>query len=123
MTTLQSAVARHMSEAELMANVIARASHAGWHVMHINDRLYRLAAKEGRGDAMIGGRGFPDLVLARAGLVIFAELKATIGRLAPEQSEWLAALDPGICSSRHRVVVWRPVHLFDGTIDDALAGP
>ncbi|HQX61829.1 MAG TPA: hypothetical protein PK593_00070 [Thermomicrobiales bacterium] len=122
MTMLRDAVARDMSEADLMANVIARATQAGWRVMHINDGLYKLAAKEGRQDAMAGARGFPDLVLAREGVVIFAELKATRGKLAADQSDWLYALRAQRHDASHHVAVWRPAHLFDGTIDDALGG-
>ena len=49
---------------------------------------------------MQGHIGFPDLVLAREGVVIFAELKAEKGRLRPDQEKWIAAL--GAC------YVWRP---------------
>ena len=43
--------------------------------------------------------GFPDLVLARRGVVIFAELKSERGRLSDAQQEWLEATG-GSC--------WRP---------------
>jgi len=36
--------------------------------------------------------GFPDLVLARDGRLIFAELKSEKGHLTPEQREWMADL-------------------------------
>lgn len=36
--------------------------------------------------------GFPDLVLARRGRIIFAELKTVTGRWGDRQREWLAAL-------------------------------
>jgi len=50
-------------------------------------------------------RGFPDLVLVRAGRLIAAELKSEAGRLRPEQEAWLRALRdvPAI-----QTAVWRP---------------
>jgi hypothetical protein len=37
-----------------------------------------------------GDVGAPDLLLARGGVVLLAELKADRGRLGPGQREWLA---------------------------------
>ncbi|HUY79901.1 MAG TPA: VRR-NUC domain-containing protein, partial [Ktedonobacterales bacterium] len=55
--------------------------------------------------------GFPDLVLCKPavngmpGRLIMAELKTDVGRVRPEQREWLAALAgvPGVLAC-----VWRP---------------
>jgi len=49
---------------------------------------------------MQGDVGFPDLVLARAGKVIFAELKSETGKLSPTQREWANALGT--------LRIWRP---------------
>ena len=46
-----------------------------------------------------GNAGYPDLTLARDGVVLFAELKTQAGRLRPEQQRWLEILDGE---------VWRP---------------
>lgn len=48
--------------------------------------------------------GFPDLTLWKPGRLIFAELKAAKGRLAPAQGETLVSLrDAGV-----EVYLWRP---------------
>lgn len=49
--------------------------------------------------------GYPDLTLLKGSRLIFAELKTDVGRLRPEQVEWLSRLRqvPGI-----EVHVWRP---------------
>lgn len=54
---------------------------------------------------MTGDAGWPDLVIAGRGRLIFAELKAEKGQAAPEQLRWLEALNavPGVLA-----VVWRP---------------
>ena len=48
------------------------------------------------------GAGFPDLVLARNGEVIFAELKTEIGKLSPKQVDWYKALP------QRSYYLWRP---------------
>ncbi len=50
------------------------------------------------------GAGFPDLVLIKAGRLLFAELKAAKGVLTPEQRTWLNGLR-GACGE---VYLWRP---------------
>ena len=44
--------------------------------------------------------GFPDLVLARDGRVLFAELKTATGRLTAEQVQW--------CDALPHWYLWRP---------------
>lgn len=50
--------------------------------------------------------GFPDLVLARNGRVLFVELKTTRGRITREQNWWLSNLTDGNFSTGS--FVWRP---------------
>ena len=50
------------------------------------------------------GAGFPDLVLSRRERLIFAELKAVKGRVAPSQEVWLKSL----AGAPVEVYVWRP---------------
>lgn len=54
-----------------------------------------------------GDQGFVDVVVAKAGRVLFAELKSQRGRTTPQQDAWVAAVGGR---------VWRPQHWFDGTI-------
>lgn len=42
----------------------------------------------------MGHSGFPDLVLARDGRVMFFELKREDGKTTPGQDAWLSALGP-----------------------------
>jgi len=85
-----------MLEAEFQANVVQLATTTGWRVHH--DRGdYR--------ECIAGDPGFPDLVLARGGRVVFAELKSDKGKPSAAQLEWLFAV-----SSRPRAELhlWRP---------------
>lgn len=50
--------------------------------------------------------GLPDLILARRGRLIFAELKRQQGQVRPEQAEWLAVL--GSIGGGVEVHLWRP---------------
>lgn len=63
------------------------------------------------------GRGFPDLVLAGAGGLIFAELKANGGTLTPDQRHWGHVLEKG----GGRFEVWRPRDLPGGAVEEALS--
>lgn len=92
--------------------VVNLAHTYGWLVFHA--RPARNAAG-GWTTATIGDIGFPDLVLARGGRVVFAELKAEGGRLALAQQAWLDELQGDQEHNRrhprarsHEVHVWRP---------------
>lgn len=59
-------------------------------------KLYGWRVYHNRGDMrrrVQGHSGFPDLVLARRGVVLFRELKMPRGHFQPGQQTWLAALD------------------------------
>lgn len=97
----QAHVWRTMREAEFTAQVIAEAKAQGWLVAHF--RPARTA--KGWRTAMSGDPGFPDLVLARRGRVIAAELKRYGQKARPEQNAWLDALGG---TSRVETWVWWP---------------
>ncbi len=106
-----------VSEDELKSTIIHAANVFGWHVHH--DRAARNTS--GKWATHIqGDAGFPDLVLARAGRVIFAELKRATGKVSDTQFAWLVALgQPGGTPSQQavdpksnpEVYVWRPIDL------------
>ena len=91
-----------MSEDDLKAAVIQLARDNGWRVCH-----FRPAKTEkGWRTPIEGDKGLPDLVLARRGVVLLAELKSATGRLTDGQKEWLEHLGAMGC-------VWRPADLSE----------
>lgn len=77
-----------MSEDDFLGRVIDYARLNGWKVTHF--RPVKLPS--GRwATPLQGDAGLPDLVLARDGVVLLAELKSDTGTPTPEQVEWLAA--------------------------------
>src|SRR6202042_1235579 len=78
-----------VTEAELQHGVIELARLLGYRVAHFRPAL---TTKGWRTPVEADGKGFPDLVLARPGRLIFAELKTNTGRATLEQGEWLSAL-------------------------------
>lgn len=94
-----------MTEAELQAAIIDAAHLFGWLAHHVKPAR----TPDGKYLTRIAGdAGFPDLVLARGGVVLFVELKSHTGRVRPEQQAWLDTL-PGS-------MVWRPQDWTDGTV-------
>ncbi len=83
------------TEAEFQTLVIDYAHLMKWRVAHFRP------AQTGKGwrTAMEGDPGFPDLVLARDGVVILAELKSEKGQLSASQLQWSIVAD---------ALVWRP---------------
>jgi len=86
-----------VTEAEFQRIVIDMAHLFGWRVAHFRPAR---TARGWRTPVAADGKGFPDLVLAKAGRVIFAELKTDTGRLSDDQQAWRDALPDA--------VVWRP---------------
>tara|TARA_R110000824_G_scaffold116919_2_gene268669 strand:- start:32 stop:346 length:315 start_codon:yes stop_codon:yes gene_type:complete len=99
-----------LKEADFQRIVIDMAHLFGWRVAH-----FRKVQTHGRWITAVAadGAGFPDLVMAKLGRVIFAELKTEKGRLSAEQKLWLKALP--------ECVVWRPSDL--DAIEGSLRGP
>lgn len=94
------------SEAQFTRALMEYAYLQGWLCSHFHDSR-RQVTRRGRvafiGDA--AAAGFPDLNLARAPRVIYAELKSAKGRVSPKQQRWLDELKgcPGV-----EVYLWRP---------------
>lgn len=95
------------TEKQLMDALIQTALHLGYLVMHIPDRLYALAAGQGRYDTLAGAKGFPDLIIAGYGQLIVIECKSATGTVEPEQQAWLREIE-SIDSDRVHVMVVRP---------------
>jgi hypothetical protein len=98
MTTLRRPPQWVESEDQFLSKVIRWAKLNGWMVHHSRP------ARDPEGKVrthLQGDKGLPDLILARDGEVLFAELKSNRGTFKPEQRTWLQHLgDFG--------VVWRP---------------
>ncbi len=105
MTTLteyNAIVAATMSEKELQSNVLELAKRLGWLCYHTFDSRRSQA-------------GFPDLVMVRNGLVIFAELKREKGKLSADQEAWREQLDRADAWYVQHYL-WRPSDWCDGSI-------
>lgn len=103
-----------MREADLERAVLQLAGLLGWRRAHFRPAMLR----SGRwATHMAGDTGFPDLVLAREGRLLFVELKSEKGKTTPEQDHWLAELGdvPGVVA-----LVWRPADWTSGEIDRVL---
>ena len=98
-----------ISEKDFLTTVIEYAQAHGWKVAHFRPGMTgRRVGRDGKpvwvtpvqGD----GKGFPDLVLVRERVLIFAELKSQKGRVSKEQLGWLDAISP-TCAGAY---CWRP---------------
>jgi hypothetical protein len=101
-----------MSEATLQAGVIELAHLYGFMVHH--DRPSQ-RANGGWSTAISGDAGFPDLVLVKAGRVIFVELKSERGSQTLEQMSWQEELGDGV-----EFYVWRPRDWNNDTVERIL---
>lgn len=88
-----------INEKQWQAKVLDLARLFGWKVHHCRPAMRQSG---GWSTPIQGDAGFPDLVLARDGEVIFAELKTDSGSLTANQHEWLAVLPSDSAE------VWRP---------------
>lgn len=86
-----------ISETELLANILELAELTGWYAHH--DRPALMADGSYR-TAIQGNEGFPDLVLAKDGRVLFWELKDDKGKPTPAQEIWLEMLNGEIMRPR-----------------------
>lgn len=89
--TGRARVEYRLSEDDLQRRILDTAKANGWRRVHVRP------ARTARGNWVTpyqGDPGLPDLILARAGQVLLAELKSADGRMRPGQPEWLEALGP-----------------------------
>lgn len=90
----------HIAEADFAQAVVDLAKLRGWMVVHFRPAR----TKAGWRTPFTGDAGFPDLVLARDGVVLIVELKSLGGRMRPGQREWGVALG-GVYR------LWRPTDM------------
>jgi hypothetical protein len=94
-----------MTEAMLQTNILELARLHHLQVFHCYDSRKST------------GPGFPDLVLAGPGGVVYAELKNDTLQPTPEQMTWLGMPDAGGAEA----YLWRPAQWQDETIHAVLA--
>jgi hypothetical protein len=92
-----------LSERAFQDMVIDLAHLCKWKVTHFRPARVIVDGKETFRTALQGDKGFPDLILARSGTVIHAELKTDKGVLSQEQILWSYALG-------NTWRLWRPCH-------------
>ena len=91
-----------ITEREFQKQVIELAHLFGWRVAHFRPaRTIRNGRETWRTPVEADGAGFPDLVLAKDGRVLFVELKTDSGKLTKLQQEWHIALG-------ENARIWRP---------------
>jgi hypothetical protein len=105
--TARRALDDAMTEDQWKREVLEYAGLGGWQVVHF---LPATVVRRGRRRTMThqeGQAGFPDLVLARRGVVLVRELKREDGALSAGQREWLEHLGElgGVWRPRDREVV------------------
>jgi hypothetical protein len=103
-----------ISEAELTSAIVECAKFFGYRVAHFRPARTR----HGWRTPMQGDVGFPDLVMAGFGRLIFVELKSGKGRVAVDQAQWLGLLRDAGCE----VYVWRPDDWMAGDVERVLRG-
>lgn len=112
-----------VTEKVFQQRVLKLAKDNGWKTAHFTHtmRLIRIGtAPDGKAQHRpvpdTSARGWPDIVMARSGVVLFRELKSETGTIEPDQAEWLAELqDAGLDAK-----VWRPRHWAEAQL--VLAG-
>lgn len=113
-----------MTEAALQSHVLDLGSLYGWRRVHFRPAL----TSKGYRTAYTGDDGFPDVVMARNGCTVIAELKNAKNSASADQWEWLSffagcdvdefkqiarEVDFGGCVVNETVLValWRPKHI------------
>ena len=82
---------KRQTEKQFQAMVIRLARLCGWEVYHTHD-------------SRRSAHGWPDLVLCRPPVILFAELKTDVGTTKPSQERWLEMLRACGLDAR----LWRP---------------
>jgi hypothetical protein len=105
--TDQDRIWRSITEKTWQGTVERIAELHHWLVFHAPDNMPR-QGRSGFQYVQNIRAGFPDLVLAKDGRLIFAELKRQTGTTSPDQNTWLDALRK---ADGVEVYLWRPSDL------------
>jgi hypothetical protein len=92
--------AARMTEGDFQETVIGLAKLFGWQVAHFRPAW----TEQGWRTPMQGHKGYPDLTLARRGVVLIAELKTEKGKVTKDQQAWAEQI-----GEQYRL--WRPSDL------------
>ena len=98
MTAPRALRAPKLTEADYQAAIITIARTLGYETAHVPPVM----SARGRWGAQ-GATGLPDLLLARPGRCVWAELKSAGGKVSPAQQKWLDVLR----ASGQEVHLWR----------------
>lgn len=90
-----------MKEREFTDMVVELAHKLGWRVIHFRAARVIRNGRESWRTAIQGHKGFPDVVVARDGVVLHCELKTETGKLGEGQPEWAKEI-----GTSYRL--WRP---------------
>ena len=102
-----------MTEDQLLNAVIGAAMMQNWLAHHTRPAW----SEKGWRTPIQGSPGFFDLVLARGGHIIIAELKSERGNLSKDQRAWSHAVGK---PQSVRKVLWRPQNWVSGEIWEEL---
>ena len=108
-----ASLSQHISERDFLATVVEYAQLKGWRVAHFRPGMTSRIDKSGKPvwvtPVQADGKGFPDLVLARDGQLLFIEAKSEKGKLSKDQQKWFWELSKVAYSSpRVGGHLWRP---------------
>ena len=115
-TTAGTAPERRSGGKRIAATATAPPRGAGrkaWTEARLLREVRRAARQNGWADyhpaiSMGSPAGFPDLVLVRPPVIIFAELKSERGRLSTSQRAWLERFEQCSIPGRIETYIWRP---------------
>ena len=115
-TTAGRAPERSSGGRRIAATATAQPRAAGrkaWTEARLLREVRRAARQNGWADyhpaiSMGSPAGFPDLVLVRPPVIIFAELKSERGRLSTSQRAWLERFEQCGIPGRIETYIWRP---------------
>ena len=93
-----------ISEKDFQRTVVEYCHALGYLVFHQIDMGFKDPETGRQSYSRRIGPGFPDLVIAGHGRVIFAELKSEKGKLSKDQQAWLQLLS----DAGEKWFVWRP---------------